>query len=58
MRVIPTNLTYEEYEDLVRNTTGRIQALALFVAKHDDSLTKPQVDRLIEISRDIPQEEA
>ncbi len=53
MRVIPTNLTYEEYEELVRTTTGGTQARVLITAKHDDNLTVQQVDRLYELAREL-----
>ncbi len=56
MRVTPRNLTYEEYEELVRTTTGGIQARVLITAKHDDNLTVQQVDRLRELARELSRE--
>ncbi len=51
----PYDRSYEDYENLVRTTTGGTRSRVLTVAAHDDSLTKPQVGRLYEIAREVPQ---
>lgn len=44
--------TYEEYEELVRTTTGGHRERVLVVASHDGNLTVQQKDRLREIARE------